>query len=145
MDWVTDRIAIGNIDDAVNKRRLEKEGVTAILTLSPFPTPDLHQPMVQRQVILEDGPGNSVELLHEALSALDTLVTGNKVLVHCREGVSRSPFVVACHLALRDRVSLLDALDLVGKRRGWIGIDPSFYALWEEYLIWRRNGNTGLA
>ncbi len=136
MDWVTDQIAIGDVDDAINKRGLERDGVTAILSLYGFPTPILDEPLVQCQVVLEDGPGNSVELLHEALCTLDALLTNHRVLVHCMEGVSRSPFVVACHLALHEKISLLDALDLVGGKR-WIGINPSFYTLWDEYLIWR--------
>ncbi len=118
------------------KQQLKREGVTALLSLFWFPAPELDQSMVQQQILMEDGPGNSVELLHEALSTLDTLLTNHRVLVHCMEGASRAPFVVACHLALREKISLLDALDLVGKKR-WVGINPSFYTLWDEYLIWR--------
>lgn len=144
MDWVTEQIAIGNVDDAVNIQQLKREGVTAILSLYWFPTPMLGQPVVQRQVLLHDGPGATVELLHEAISTLDTLLTEHKVLVHCMEGASRSPFVVACHLALRDKISLLDAVDLVGKRRR-ISISPYFYTLWDEYQVWRDNHKTARA
>lgn len=136
MDWMTDRIAIGNVDDAINTQQLRGESITALLSLYSFPTPMPDQPLVQRQVLLQDGAGNSVELLHEALSALDTLLTDHKVLVHCMEGASRSPFVVACHLALHEKISLLDAVDLIRRKRR-ISISPYFYTLWDEYLIWR--------
>ncbi len=138
MDWVTEQIAIGNVDDAIDMQQLQSEGVSAILSLYSFPTPMLDQPVLHRQVLLPDGPGATVELLHEAVSTLDALLTRHRVLVHCMEGASRSPFVVACHLALRENISLLDAVNLVGKRRR-IGISPHFYRLWDEYLVWRND------
>ena len=136
MDWMTEQIAVGNVDDALKMQQLEEEEVTAILSLYWFPAPISDQAVVQRQVVMEDGPGTSVELLHEALSALDDLLPDHKVLVHCMEGLSRSPFIVACHLALRMKIGLLDAIDLIRNKRR-ISIHPYFYTLWEEYLVWR--------
>ena len=143
MDWVTDQIAIGNVDDAVNRRQLEKVGITAVLSLHWFPAPVLDEPLVQCQVVLDDGPGTTVELLHEAICALDALLIEHKVLVHCMEGASRSPFVVACHIALRDKIGLLEALGLIAEKRK-IGISPYFYPLWDEYVIWKNDGKGSL-
>ena len=137
MDWITDRIAIGNVDDAMNTEQLEREGVTAVLSLFEIPKFTSDCRLVQQRITFDDGPGNSIEVLDDVLSTLDILLTEHhKVLVHCMEGVSRSPFVVACHLALRNKINLSNALNLVAEKRE-IFVNSCFSALWDEYLIWR--------
>ena len=138
MNWITDQIAVGNIDDALNVSSLSEYCVTAVVSLHWFP---LHIParsVIHRRIELEDGVGNSPELLHQALSALDTLVVAkHRVLVHCLQGVSRSPFVVAGYLALRNKTSLSNAVTLVREHRTRTLVNPHLYLLWDEYLVWR--------
>jgi len=38
-----------------------------------------------------------------------------RVLVHCREGKSRSPFIVALYLARHEKITVLSAIDIVKK------------------------------
>jgi protein-tyrosine phosphatase len=39
-----------------------------------------------------------------------------RILVHCREGKSRSPFMVALYLARHERITVLSAIDEVKKK-----------------------------
>lgn len=39
-----------------------------------------------------------------------------RILIHCREGKSRSPFVVALYLARHERITVLSAIDEVKKK-----------------------------
>jgi protein tyrosine/serine phosphatase len=39
-----------------------------------------------------------------------------KILVHCREGKSRSPFIIALYLARHEKITVLTAIDEVKKK-----------------------------
>ena len=132
MDWITDQIAIGNIDDALSAERLRMEGVTAVLGLCDFPTFSPALGFAWQRVELFDGEGNSIAELRAALQALDAFVeAGHRVLVHCREGVSRAPFVTACYLAGVDG-DFDVALETVSRRRRIANPHPGLIALWNE-------------
>ena len=135
MDWITDRIAIGNIEDALNQQQLVEEGITGILCLNGFPRFTVHLGVFDcRVVTLNDGPGNSPELLDEALTTLrDLLVAHNRILVHCAEGVSRSPFTVACYLAQENGQDVATTLQFVAERRTVTAIQSELFLLWEDY------------
>ena len=122
MDWITDRIAIGNIEDAMNTAALRAAGVTGVLCLNGFPhTPRMHG-FAWKNVTLIDGPGNSLDDLHAAVSGLEELCRSHKVMVHCAEGLSRSAFVVACYLSKEQAITLEAAVAHVqlGRRRAYI-------------------------
>lgn len=55
------------------------------------------------RVPLYDGAENPVEKYIAAVRTLDALIQSyGKVLVHCVEGRSRSPFIVLCYLAWKN-------------------------------------------
>lgn len=55
--------------------------------------------------------GPAADFIHEALSQ------GGKVLVHCARGISRSAALALAYLMIRERLSLVVALELVCQRR----------------------------
>jgi hypothetical protein len=92
---ITDKIWLGNELDS-----FAAMGCTAILTVAvePFPSDIL---ATTAKCGLIDGPGNPPALYQAALCELHGLLAmGHTVMVHCIEGVSRSPFIVACYLAM---------------------------------------------
>jgi protein-tyrosine phosphatase len=101
LDWITPEIAIGNCDDAIRLEGLRGDGIAGILSLTGWPNSAFNRYGIDwRCVELIDGEGNEIGRLHEAVWHLHELVTTTgRVLVHCMEGVSRSPLVVASYLA----------------------------------------------
>ncbi|MCC6421283.1 MAG: dual specificity protein phosphatase family protein [Gemmataceae bacterium] len=132
MDWITDTIAIGNIEDAMDPEGLREAGISGVLCLNGFPQALRFHGFEWVHVPLIDGQGNSVEDLAAAMRHLRELAEAHRVLVHCAEGVSRSPFVVACHLAAVRKVSFADALQEVKQRRAVAMVDRNLLALLAE-------------
>lgn len=143
MDWITERIAIGNIEDVLDYEGLSERGVTGILCLNGFPGFVAHLGLFDwRLVELIDGPGNPPELLRDALANLRELAESHeRTLVHCAEGVSRSPFVVACYLAERNGHDLAAAIELVEQKRSDTIVSSQLLPLWEEYQKLSRDGS----
>src|SRR5262245_15992150 len=126
MDWITDAIAVGNIEDALALSTAEAAAVDSVLCLSGFPTlsylPHLHW----RGVSMVDGPGNDPGLFLQALDAIHAAVdSGRRILVHCMAGRSRSVLVVALYLAVTRGVPLEEAIRIVGERRTIAAVDPA--------------------
>lgn len=61
---------------------------------------------------------------HELIES--ALARGQCVLVHCAEGVSRSPAVVCAHLMFKRGIDAFDALDTVKSLRPQINPSPAF-------------------
>jgi len=100
LDWITRDIAIGNCDDAIRLEELRSAGIEGILSLTGWPNSAVNRHgLTWRCVELIDGYGNEISRLHEAVVQLHELLARGPVLVHCMEGVSRSPLVVASYLA----------------------------------------------
>jgi histidinol-phosphate aminotransferase len=133
MDWITEQIAIGNIDDALSAEGLRGAGISAVLGLNDFPTFLDGSGFEWRRVMLIDGRGNTSADVLSALQALEGfLADGHRVLVHCTEGVSRAPFVTACHLARRNAWQFEAALAYVRARRSIANPHPELRLLWQE-------------
>ena len=135
------RIALGDASDAVSLQTLEAAGITGVLSLDWFPLSSPSPGLEWRKHALIDGPGNPTDSLTAAIEALAQLVgTCPRVLVHCREGVSRSPFIVACHLAITKEQPLLDAIEEVRTRVGWISINEGLIESWGAIAADRHAG-----
>ena len=133
MDWVTDNLAIGDLDDAMDLAELWRQGITAILCLNGFPTLLPKDGFAWHQVLINDGPGNRLEDLQEALDALGKLSLDHKVLVHCMSGTSRAPFVVSCFLAQKKGLHLTDVIKEVSKHRLGTHVNPALLDLYRQY------------
>lgn len=102
MDRILDQIYIGNSSDAEKFEEIKRNGITAILNVAH----DLNRPwdlnVLSLKVGLTDGPCPLNRIgLRVAVDMLSTLVNeGYEILVHCHNGVNRSPFVVAHYLSV---------------------------------------------
>lgn len=132
LDWITDRIAIGNIEDAMDTDGLRAAGISGVLCLNGFPHEPKRKGFAWLNVNLIDGPGNSIDDLRAALRGLGELCRAHKVMVHCMEGLSRSAFVVACYLAQELSIPIDTAIEEVTRRRNRAQIDKGLLMLLEN-------------
>ncbi|MGZ5145407.1 MAG: dual specificity protein phosphatase family protein [Burkholderiales bacterium] len=134
MDWITRDIAIGNIDDAIRLDGLKSAGIESILSLNGWPNSAANgHGLTWRCVELVDGHGNDVSRLKEAVWQLHELVAKGPVLVHCMEGVSRSPLVVASYLADKAARPFEDCLEEVSLLRKRVCLQPGLIELRRAY------------
>ena len=112
MDSITDQIAIGNFKDAA----APSHEVDHILCLIEDCCEDRDQAVTN--VPLIDGPGNDEDDVKKAVGALrDAVTAGEKILVHCHAGRSRSVCIVAAHLVLEQGMSRVEAFAAIRARR----------------------------
>lgn len=126
MDFVNDRIAIGNRREAEDLSSLQEMGITAVLNVAwdldisygPGDGGAHTFPMEYHKVGLIDGEGNEPATLLAAALVLSQLLRRHKrVFVHCHAGVSRSPTVVSLYLADAEDISFDQALERVRSAR----------------------------
>jgi protein tyrosine phosphatase (PTP) superfamily phosphohydrolase (DUF442 family) len=124
MDWITDRIAIGNYVDATDPDLLQKAGFKSILCLDCNIAPPKLAGLTRRVVHLIDEPINQFDEFLKAIVTLEELaINSHPVLVHCHAGRSRSVIVVAGFLMRALRCSPEEALAKVSAKRQ-ISITP---------------------
>ena len=134
MDWITSDIAIGNVDDALRLTGLRSVGIESILSLNGWPNSAANRHGITwRCVELIDGHGNDVSRLQEAVWQLHELLARGSVLVHCMEGVSRSPLVVASYLADKAARPFEDCLQEIAQLRKWVALQPGLIELRRAY------------
>src|SRR5208337_2026633 len=121
MDWITETIAIGNHHEASDPEFLRRERIVSILSLNgalrKHEAASLGVQLIE-DVLLEDGPGNDPQVLHQAVRILGRLVRDSPpVLVHCTAGRSRSPTVVAGYLMTAPSIKSEEAIALIAAKR----------------------------
>jgi protein-tyrosine phosphatase len=101
VDWVTERIAIGSMADALDHQRLAAEGVEAALQLYGHPREKVAfaLPIEVLQLCVEDRRPLPEGSLREGVAFIRRQqVAGRRVLVCCGAGWSRSPVFTAAYL-----------------------------------------------
>jgi protein-tyrosine phosphatase len=134
MDWITDRIAVGNYLDAQDVELLRKEAISSVLsldrTLQGRNAAELGLKAIE-VVPLEDAAGNDPRLFREAVDALAMLESkAGPVLVQCHAGRSRSAVVVVGYLMRSLGLDIDTALAQVAAKRE-IAVNPALLHLLE--------------
>ena len=121
MDSITERIWIGNSDEAKDRESLQLAGIRSILCLDGCMTRvGAEEAGVDRVEVVEliDGSGNRPEVFLRAVRLLRDLAAKHPpVLVHCYAGRSRSAAVV-CKFFMQDEGnSLVEAMRRITSKR----------------------------
>ena len=116
MDWITDKIAIGNYIEAADVELLRQKKFASALSLDGSlhgkAPADLALQRIE-VVRLEDAVGNEPRLYRLAVDYLRELVEeAPPVLVQCHAGRSRSAVVVAGYLMVSRGIDAAEALRL---------------------------------
>lgn len=121
MDRITERIWIGNSDEAKDRESLQLAGIRSTLCLDGCMTRvGAEEAAVDRVEVVEliDGSGNRPEVFLRAVRLLGELAAKHPpVLVHCYAGRSRSAAVVCKFFMREERNSLVEAMRRITSKR----------------------------
>lgn len=115
---INDYLWLGSARHASNRVFLEKHGIAYILCVHT--SMRMHSGFTQKHVPLSDY--GETDLLEKSLDKCIQFIdsarkTGKCVLVHCHQGINRSPTVVLAYLMAREQLSLEAAYNLTVARR----------------------------
>jgi protein-tyrosine phosphatase len=115
MDWITDNIAVGNFLDA---RNASKKELDAVLCLAPNCCTEDNDELDVLCITLLDGAGNNQRMIADAIDFIHDIVSnGERILVHCHAGRSRSVCMVARYFMIKQRLTSHQALALISAKR----------------------------
>lgn len=127
--WLGGRLAAQNWDF------LEKNRISCVVNVTSdvacyyknqeSPTGEMFH---YRRFLVEDSEKSDLKqhFVDSSTWIAEQLSAGRRVLVHCREGLSRSPSIVIAHLMQHSQLSFQDALTLVEERNAIIRINEGF-------------------
>ncbi len=128
MDWITESIAVGNYIDA---RDLKEGDVDAVLCLIDNCC-NIKETKFDVEVIpLADAAGNARHLFNDCVDFIhDVVSSGDKILVHCHAGRSRSVCITARYFMMKKGLTSHQALEKIKEKRE-IYLSPGI----EEILV----------
>ncbi len=124
MDEVASELYVGSIEDAGDQSLLERRRISVILSLTHTePDPGFPSAVTVVRFPMLDGPRNDRETFARAVSeAVTRWEAGNRVLIHCSAGASRSPAVAAAAISLSTDRPVETAFRQLKQRRP--AVDP---------------------
>jgi histidinol-phosphate aminotransferase len=111
MDYILDRLAVGDIQDAINP---PKE-ITALLNCTEEHD-TAREGLAYCKLPLIDFQPIDPQFIPKAVSWLKEVIADHTVLVHCNAGIGRSPSIVVCYL-YEIGFGLEEAVRLVKRKR----------------------------
>ncbi|MCX5660219.1 MAG: dual specificity protein phosphatase [Planctomycetota bacterium] len=137
MNWITDRIAIGNHLDALDVELIRQHAFRSALSLDGTLASGHAAKLGLEQVVayeLIDGAGNSMRAFQSAVRDLGRLAESHSpVLVQCHAGRSRSAVVVAAYLTTVSPMGPDEAIAAVAAKRE-INITPDLVDLLRRWM-----------
>jgi len=138
---IFDNIFIGNSHDALHLpiEQLQAAGVTAIINTAKDLTNTrvIHKQFTMAHVPLTDGGANKIAMCGIAVQTLQAMLEdGEKVMVHCHEGRSRSVATVATWMVkhLEEFTTIDQAEAFIKTKRPEIFLKPNLKALFQAAL-----------
>lgn len=129
MDFVTEKIAIGDEVEAADESRLIRLGITHVLIVRPIEVD--YKKLCYAKIPWHDE--GSTKRLDEALDFIDQAIKeGGKVAVICGAGVERSPLTVFAYLHKKCGLSVEEALHIIKSKRPQSDIHLDWLGEWLE-------------
>ncbi|KAL7633793.1 UNVERIFIED_CONTAM: hypothetical protein RMT77_015749 [Armadillidium vulgare] len=129
---------LGNAKDAQDSRILEAHGIQRVLNVTSLPPPPPDGRDRKTLPAHDSGQQNLMQYFDEAIDYIDEARrVGERVLVHCQAGVSRSPTIVLAYLMKHTRMTMVEAYKLLKARRPVISPNLNFMGQlveWETTL-----------
>lgn len=136
MNEIIPGLWIGNSQDAKNNSELEKNSIRSVFNVAWDLDYRVLPGIIPVKVGLFDGPGNRESTFALAVNTLVALKKMGPVMIHCHEGVSRSPTVAAAYLVenVNGITTLVDAFELIASKRPIINPKKPLIDLATDYL-----------
>jgi protein-tyrosine phosphatase len=118
MDRVGPSLYVGGSESATDEAALRATDIETVVSLT-HDTPAVPiESITHRSIPLIDGPQHDPAEFQRAVeTTVDALDAGERVLVHCSVGASRSPAVAGTALALVDELGLEEAFRQLTEKR----------------------------
>jgi protein-tyrosine phosphatase len=134
MHQITDRLFVGNIDDA----RHPPVQIGAVLLVAEESNVDVPRWLVYGRIPFREFGEPDWKKLAGAVRWVEQHVRDNRVMVCCRAGMGRSVSVVMAYLCCVEEMTYADALKLVRSRRPGAMPLPNLQAAIEQVSQLRR-------
>ena len=133
MSEITEQIYVGSYADASSEQYLSDRSITHVITCAnEFPS-SLLRPGYKIQIVDDVADEKTKKYFLEAASVLDRWVReGNKIMVHCFAGMSRSVSVVITYFMMYKGWSFDLAYNHLKQRRYQTKIYPGFIPILKE-------------
>lgn len=134
MYQITDRLFVGNIDDA----RQPPVQIGAVLLVAEEFNDEVPRWLVSGRIPFKEFGEPDWKRLADAVGWVEQHVRDNRVMVCCRAGMGRSVSVVMAYLCCVEEMTYADALKLVRARRPGAMPLPNLQAAIEQVCQLRR-------
>ncbi len=132
MNWIDESIAIGNLVEANNVGLLRREGIDLIVDVRTAFDTNPRFEFLHRRHILNYERAEKISILLVALFGLKA-----RVLVHCLEGIDRTPFIVMLYVARKHNLTLEAAYHFVKQKRPQTHFHWKWVKNYENFLASR--------
>lgn len=124
IDIIYSIITENEMDDSIKNNNIEKIVTNKCIIQLRYNTPKMHN-VVWKQYEVSDTNEEQIDTYFETIYSDITahIAEGKNVLVHCKEGISRSATIIAAFLMQRNKISRRDAIEFISKIRP--NIDPN--------------------
>lgn len=118
MNEIIDNLYLGSLHAGSNGKELQNQGITRVINLSYVSYPK-YEGITYKTINVYDNQSADIAVYFDECVAFidDALSRGEKVLVHCFAGISRSTSIVLAYLIEKYNHSLPDALRIVQEKR----------------------------
>jgi protein-tyrosine phosphatase len=126
---IEDYMYVGGMIVAKNKELLKRVGITHIINCSAITTENFFpDSFTYKAIYMNDSPGEDIAChIYSVAAVIDEVRRkGQKVLVHCTQGVSRSCSFCIAYLMLKEKMSYDDGFQRLKTRRGICNPNPGF-------------------
>ena len=125
MNQITEKLYLGNMYAAFNKKKLEFLKINKVLTvMGNFGNHYPKNTIIHKIIDIEDSiNSNIIQYFKECLYFIDG---NNKVLVHCAAGISRSATIVIAYIMWKQKKTYVEARKFVASKRKVIAPNIGF-------------------
>ena len=128
---IPNKLYLGNNESAKNLEILQKHNITSILICGYFLSEFFPGQFIYKTLEIQD---NEYEIIINSLIKGIEFIESNKtILVHCREGISRSSTIVIGYIMYKEKKSYIEAENFVREKKDDIKPNENFLKQLKEF------------